>query len=106
MSKGPRAKFHAAAIPANHVAIRNQPGSMRACHRKVRKRADLDTTLKFFEGFLNLRERLGRSVERNRNARVVNAAVLSRAKGGRSQCGAVVPGGRLHKDFVKNARLH
>ena len=35
----------------------------------------------------------------------MNAAVLSRAKGGCSQCGAVVPGGWLHKDFVKSARL-
>ena len=106
MSKGPRAKFHAAAIPANHVAIRNQPGRMRACLRKVRKRADLDTTLKFFEGFLYLRVRIGRPIEWPGNACVVNTAVLRGSKSGCSESGAVVPGGRLHEDFVKNARLH
>ena len=82
MPQGARAEFHAAAIPADHATIRDQPRGVRAGVGKVCEVVNLDAIVKFSERLFNLRERVGRPVKGNGNARVVNTAVLGGAKSG------------------------
>src|SRR5438876_115512 len=104
MAQGSRPEFHAAAIPANHTAIRNQLCRLSARLQQILKRSDLNAIVKLFKGFFDLRKGVGRSVKRHGNANVTDAAALCCSEGGCSQGGAVVPCGRLHKDFVKRDR--